>query len=248
MPLIRGRHSFDNNFTQIPNAWLRDSRLSFRARGFLAMLLSHSQGWSLSIASIVAESREGTHAIRETIYELENLGYLERSQTNENGRFGESVWETKDPQPMSDFPPSENPLVKNNNIKNTNKNIKNNNQELFDEFWKEYPQKKDKGAAFKAFRSALNRAKFEEILAGVIRYKNDPTRDAKFTKYPATWLNADAWENHYQSPDDSALRRRELEQTRSMEFLAEMEKMAEKSAPAPKCKHGNNAIICKICN
>lgn len=231
MPLIRGKHSFDNNFTQIPNAWLRDTRLSFRARGFLAMLLSHSQGWSLSIASIVAESREGTHAIRETIYELENLGYLERTQINENGRFGESIWETKDPAPMSEFPPSENPLVKNTKSKNTNKNIKNNNQDLFDEFWREYPQKKDKGAAFKAFRSALTRAKFEDIIAGTIRYKNDPTRNPKFTKYPATWLNADSWENDYQSPDDSAQKRREAEKARSKQFLDEMEEIAKAAVP-----------------
>ena len=35
MPVIRGHHSFDNHFTQIPNHWLRDSRLSFKARGLM---------------------------------------------------------------------------------------------------------------------------------------------------------------------------------------------------------------------
>ncbi len=71
-----------------------------------------------------------------------------------------------------------------------------NYRELFDEFWKEYPRKSDKRAALKAFRSALNRATFEDILAGCIRYATDPNLpEARFIKHPATWLNADAWEN-----------------------------------------------------
>ena len=68
--------------------------------------------------------------------------------------------------------------------------------DLFNEFWKEYPRKSDKRAALKAFRSALNRASFEEILAGVLRYSQDPNLpETRFIKHPATWLNADAWEN-----------------------------------------------------
>jgi hypothetical protein len=68
--------------------------------------------------------------------------------------------------------------------------------EMFTEFWNEYPRKSDKRAATKAFKSALNRAKFEDILAGVIRYANDPNLpEQRYIKHPATWLNADAWEN-----------------------------------------------------
>jgi hypothetical protein len=68
--------------------------------------------------------------------------------------------------------------------------------EMFSEFWNEYPRKSDKRAALRAFKSALNRASFEEIVAGAIRYSQDPNLpDSKFIKHPATWLNADAWEN-----------------------------------------------------
>lgn len=72
----------------------------------------------------------------------------------------------------------------------------NNYRELFDEFWKEYPRKSDKRAALRAFKSALNRTSFEDILAGAIRYATDPNLpETRFIKHPATWLNADAWEN-----------------------------------------------------
>jgi hypothetical protein len=68
--------------------------------------------------------------------------------------------------------------------------------EMFLEFWNDYPRKSDKRAALRAFKSALNRASFEEILAGAIRYAKDPNLpDTKYVKHPATWLNGDAWEN-----------------------------------------------------
>lgn len=252
MPLIRGHHSFDHSFTQIPNAWVRDTRLSFKARGLLAMLLSHSQGWELSIQSLVAQNIEGKDALRAAVHELETFGYLVRKQVTENGRFGESIWETKDPEPLAGFPPSvfppaDNPqLKKTNNKKTKNKNT--NTSELFDEFWKEYPRKRDKGAAFKAFRSALNRAKFEDILAGVIRYTQDPDRKPEFTKYPATWLNADSWENDYGSAPDSARNeRREKLLRESKEFLEEQQRLAEQASPAPKCEHGLNVALCQRC-
>ena len=127
MPLIRGHHSFDDHFTQIPNDWLRDNRLSFKARGILAMLMSHTQGWSLSINTIAKQNQEGKDAIRSAVQELEKHGYLYRTQVNEGGRFGESIWVTQDPAdlPMADNPMTENPTTKNNNIKEE-QDIKNN--------------------------------------------------------------------------------------------------------------------------
>lgn len=65
----------------------------------------------------------------------------------------------------------------------------------FDEFWKVYPHKVDKGAARGAFPAALRRSSLAAILAGAQRYRDDPNRDPQYTKSPATWLRADAWEN-----------------------------------------------------
>jgi hypothetical protein len=169
------------------------------------MLLSHSQGWELTIETVAKQNQEGRDAIRSAIRELEKFGYVKRSQVNKDGCFGEALWTTQDPDalpyagfPSAGFPTSDNPTHKNNNLKE--QQVKNNkytaqSQELFDEFWKEYPRKLDKAKAFRAFNSALSRASFEDILAGVISYKNDPNRLDEFTKYPASWLNADSWEN-----------------------------------------------------
>ena len=236
MPLIRGHHDFDDHFTQIPNNWVRDNRLSLKARGLLTMLMSHRPGWALSINSIARECQEGKDAIRSAIAELERYGYLERSQINESGRYGEAIWTTRDP---ADLPLSEKPLSDNPTTKNTiteEEQYKNTTSELeakFEEFWKEYPRKIDRAAAKKAFRSALKRAKFEELLAGAIAYRNDPARKPEFTKYPATWLNADAWENSATLPEarQASEERRTKEKARSDAYIKEMEEIAKQAVP-----------------
>jgi hypothetical protein len=127
-------------------------------------------------------------------------------------------------------------------------------RELFDEFWKEYPKKSDKRVALKAFKSALRRSTFDQILAGVIAYRQaTESIEQRFVKNPATWLNADAWENEIQpSPDSEAAQRaqqrREREIQRSNEYLAEIRER-ESQASAPKlCEHGKNLALCVPCS
>ena len=126
-------------------------------------------------------------------------------------------------------------------------------QELFNEFWNAYPRKLDKAKAFRAFKSALKRAKFEDILAGVIGYRNDPTRNPDFTKYPATWLNSDSWENTITPSADSeaaerARLRREKERKATEEFMAQ-QRLLEQQASAPTlCPHGKNIALCLPCS
>lgn len=131
MPLIRGHHSFDDHYTQVPNSWLRDRRLSYRATGILAEIMSHKVGWNIGMRTLANRAKEGIDAIRSAVNELEEFGYLKRYQTREGTAFGEVIWETCDPSfpvdsPSSGFPStgnpsSENPITKNNIIKNTKK-------------------------------------------------------------------------------------------------------------------------------
>ena len=154
--------------------------------------------------------------------------------SNQGGSFPQSGW-----KPASDEP-----------LRETEKKQVNAH---FEEFWNAYPRKLDKAKAFRAFKSALSRATYEDIMAGVIAYRNDPTRNPDFTKYPATWLNADSWENAATpSPDSEAAERnrarrdRELEASRT--YLAELkEQEAQASAPAT-CPHGKTLALCLPCS
>ncbi|GAB3192053.1 hypothetical protein [Nesterenkonia suensis] len=67
--------------------------------------------------------------------------------------------------------------------------------DTFDQFWNTYPRKADKKKARTAYKAALKRADPDTILRGAQAYADDPNRDDAYTKYPASWLNADAWDN-----------------------------------------------------
>lgn len=67
--------------------------------------------------------------------------------------------------------------------------------QAFDKFWAVYPKKDDKPLALRSFTKALDRTTLDVIIAGAERYRDDPNREAGFTKNPSTWLNADAWAN-----------------------------------------------------
>ena len=138
------------------------------------------------------------------------------------------------------------PLLETNNLTNAHF------EQLFDEFWNAYPRKLDKAKAFRAFRSALKRTKFEDIMAGVIGYRNDSARNPDFTKYPATWLNSDSWENAATPSADSeaterARLRREREKAASDEFLAEQKRIESESKPPVTCTHGKTIALCLPC-
>ena len=182
---------------------MRDSRISLGAKGLLAQLLSHAPGWRISQESLGHSNGVGRDAIRTLINELLEAGYLARSEDrerNEKGYLGGYTYTTQDPsaQPTLDKPTQDNPLHKNNNIKKNN--LKNNERiysdSEFDSFWNHYPKKVDKGAALQAFKRAVKKQDPEAVIAGAKAYAEDPNLPEKqFIKNPATWLNAEAWNN-----------------------------------------------------
>lgn len=86
--IVRGPSRADR-FTILSNAVLQDERLSYRARGVLASLLSRPEGWSVS-SERLARDGEGRDAIRTVMRELEAAGYL--ATTREQGADGK--WST----------------------------------------------------------------------------------------------------------------------------------------------------------
>jgi DNA-binding transcriptional MocR family regulator len=154
----------------------------------------------MSINSLADRNNVGRDQIRTAIQELEEFGYLTREQSREDGKFSETIWRTSDP---TEIPLSENPTTVNPTTKNTipkEEQIKNNERiysdSQFEEFWNQYPKKVDKGAAIRAFRKALKTHPANQVIEGAKRYAEDANLpDKQYIKNPATWLNAEAWNN-----------------------------------------------------
>lgn len=112
----RSALQFERDYTIIPNAWVRDPRLTLKAAGLLGRLLSHREGWRTSIKRLAAEYQEGADAIRSAVRELETYGYLHRGQDrDEQGRVGASFWELRDPSadPVTENPTTGEPVREN---------------------------------------------------------------------------------------------------------------------------------------
>lgn len=87
MTIIRGPEPREN-FQILPNATARDKRLSFRARGLLALMLSYPPDWQFNRDWLARQTDgEGVSAVRTALQELEKAGYLYRRRVLVDGRF-----------------------------------------------------------------------------------------------------------------------------------------------------------------
>ena len=77
----------NKNYTTISNQLFKNKGISLKAKGLMAYLLSLPNDWNLSINGIVACSKEGRGAIRNTFTELIAVGYIERKQVRDKGKF-----------------------------------------------------------------------------------------------------------------------------------------------------------------
>jgi len=203
-------------WTQIANEVLRDPSLSLKAKGLLGQLISHEDGWQLSLKYAETECSDGRYAIRSAITELEEAGYVRREPTKgADGLF--LGWDFH----VFDYPKyagtasadistvrkSVSPVVGKSDNQTRKKNpLDEEPQELeepqrlsaesdFDRFWKAYPKKTKKAGAERKFDVARRHAHVEALIEGAQRYRDDPNREAAFTMDPTTWLNNGCWDD-----------------------------------------------------
>jgi len=136
MDIVRVIKSKD--YTTICNRIFKDRRLSLKAKGLLAMLLSFSDNWNLSIKGLIAILKEGETAIRSTMNELIKHGYVERERVkNKKGvliGIDYTVFESpKLNSPRLGFPNVDNQAQVSNNIINNQSNKDNSKIEFFNE-------------------------------------------------------------------------------------------------------------------
>ncbi|NEB75972.1 hypothetical protein G3I40_12175 [Streptomyces sp. SID14478] len=79
------------HYTTVFNQAVRDCRMSRRARGLLVELLSHRDGFGISLTMLLRNGPEGKDALSAALRELEQHGYLRRERERDaRGRLGEA--------------------------------------------------------------------------------------------------------------------------------------------------------------
>ncbi|MED2029688.1 DnaD domain protein [Bacillus thuringiensis] len=129
----------NRNYSVINNTGLRDERLSWKAKGILAYILTLPDDWVFYREELATHAKDGIDSLKSGMKELKEYGYVKRAPIR-NDKNKIVSWETvihevPQEEPLADFPPVgnppvENPLLLNTNIPSTNKlntNIQNTN-------------------------------------------------------------------------------------------------------------------------
>ncbi|MEK4617674.1 DnaD domain protein [Bacillus sp. FSL K6-0273] len=98
----------DKNYTTINNTGLKDTRLSWKAKGILAYILTLPDDWIFYMEEVTKHSKDGIASLKAGMKELKECGYVKRFPIKgENGKI--SKWETI----IYEVPQVEKPLVEN---------------------------------------------------------------------------------------------------------------------------------------
>lgn len=77
----------ERDFVMLQNSLFTDKRISFKAKGILAYLLSKPNNWETRVSDVVNQSTEGMLAVRSGITELILAGYMELNSVIVDGKF-----------------------------------------------------------------------------------------------------------------------------------------------------------------
>ncbi|MBO5459690.1 MAG: hypothetical protein J5981_05515, partial [Lachnospira sp.] len=67
-----------SNFVMMDKTFLEDNRLSFKAKGILAYLLSKPDNWKVIVQDLVKYSTDGKASVYTGLKELKEYGYYEK--------------------------------------------------------------------------------------------------------------------------------------------------------------------------
>lgn len=113
----------NKNYTVMSNHHLRNKELSLKSKGLLSLMLSLPDEWDYTLKGLSMICKEGIDAIRVSIVELENHGYIERRRNrNEKGQLTNTEYiirefpltvPVKSESPMLEEPTLDNPILDN---------------------------------------------------------------------------------------------------------------------------------------
>lgn len=130
------------NFTAVSNDFIRDSKLSWKAKGIVIYVMSLPPNWQLHLAELAKHAKDGRDATNNGIRELIDNGYCLRKEIRDSrGMFAgyeytisdvrEFAPQTENPftdNPQTDNPDTENPYIINTNPEQTCLHTTNNNK------------------------------------------------------------------------------------------------------------------------
>ncbi|MBY0039106.1 DnaD domain protein [Bacillus cereus] len=112
----------NKNYSVVNNTGLRDERLSWKAKGILAYILTLPDDWVFYREELATHAKDGLDSLRSGMKELKEYGYLQRipirNDKNKIISWETVIHEVPQVEPLVEEPPMENPLVENPPVEN----------------------------------------------------------------------------------------------------------------------------------
>lgn len=172
----------ESSFTQVSNSFLRDSNISFKAKGLFCYMFSMSENWNFTLQSIATQQKDGLDSVKSAMDELKQYGYISyEKHSNGSGTYF-----------LNDEPNVENPNVENPNLgkstpikkKNLDKN-KNNSYDVFINFLKDKCKYKSKITKTKEGKDLFNQIQDKkQLVIDYLKHQEDKKEFAvRITKF-----------------------------------------------------------------
>ena len=105
------RRKYDRDFTIVSNEFLKDARLSWKAKGIIAYVAMLPDDWVLNMRDLTNRATDGRDSLYSGIKELEMCGYCAKTmRRNPDGTIAGYAYEICD-KPVFDQPFTENPVT-----------------------------------------------------------------------------------------------------------------------------------------
>ena len=87
------RKAGDGSYTVVRNHCLRNKKLSLKAKGMYALIVSLPPNWNFSITGLAGICTDGVSSISAALLELEKSQYIVRGRVRrEDGKLGEAIY------------------------------------------------------------------------------------------------------------------------------------------------------------
>lgn len=192
-------------YSKISNLVLQDKRLSFKARGLIAYILSLPDDWVIQAKHLESESPQGREAIYSALKELSVFGYMQKEYLhNEDGHITHTRWIAYD-EPSSEinritgFPKNgESATTKEiSELKRKEEDKRASDLAKAIEIYNAYPRKIARPVALKAILKASEKIALDDLHGHVKEYADAvatwPKEQREFVPHPASWINHERW-------------------------------------------------------
>jgi hypothetical protein len=112
------RYSKQRDYTVMNNTFLRDNKLSWKAKGLFAYILSLPEDWKIYLNELQTHATDGETSLRSAIKELTDNGYIiQKRLKDDKGRWASYAYQIIE-NPNVENPNVENPDMENPNVEN----------------------------------------------------------------------------------------------------------------------------------